>query len=282
MNPQPRKATRARASPGKLLWKAIRAILLGYLGVLVLSFLFQRRLMYYPSGGPVPTPPFPSLREVELSTADGVSLKAWHWPGRDPLTLLIFHGNAGHRGDRLSWAEILRETGAGVFLLDYRGYGGSSGSPTEKGLYLDAEAAAAWLEANRYSPVVYVGESLGSAVAVELALRRPPAALILQSAFTSAADVGQKAYPFLPVRLLIKDRFDSLSKIDRVTCPILLIHGKEDSLVPLTMGRALYDRAQGQKEWLEILGADHNDPLWIDPAYIQRFKHFLEPILRRD
>ncbi len=239
----------------------------------------QRKLLYYPSGGPVELPPAAAregLREVDLTASDGVRLKAWDWPDRKPLTLLIFHGNAGNRGDRESWLHSLRKTGARIFILDYRGFGGSEGSPTEEGIYRDAEAAVSWLASQGAGPLVYVGESLGTGVAVELAVRRPPAGLILQSAFTSAVDVGRHHYPFLPVGLLMTDRFDSIAKIDKVDCPVLSIHGEKDSLVPIDLGRRLFERVRGRKEWLSIPGADHNDPFWIvDRRYGESVQRFL-------
>jgi fermentation-respiration switch protein FrsA (DUF1100 family) len=269
----------SRAGLGSILFPILRILAVTYIAVLILAYFFQRRLLYFPSAEPAVIPALPryhDLHEVDLTAADGVPLKAWHWPGRRPLTFLVFHGNAGHREHRLSWLERLRETGAGIFILDYRGYGGSGGSPSEDGLYRDAEAAAAWLEAKAISPVVYVGESLGAAVAVELALKRPPEAIILQSAFTSAGAVGQSAYPFLPVVLMIRDRFDTISKIGRISCPVMVIHGGMDSLIPLSMGRTLFEAVPGRKEWYEVAGADHNDPIWLLGAdYVERISKFL-------
>ncbi len=236
--------------------------------------------MYFPSTAAARLPPqarYAAIREVDLSACDGTALKAWHWPGERPVTLLVLHGNAGDRSDRLPWMERLRETGAGVFVLDYRGFGGSAGSPSEEGLYRDGEAAAEWIEANAPGRIVYVGESLGTGVAVELAVRRPPSGLVLQSAFTSAVDVARAAYPWLPVRLLLRDRYDSLSKIGRVACPILCIHGTRDGMIPIEMGRALYEQAKAPKEWLEVRGADHNDPIWdMAPEYVRRLSALID------
>lgn len=262
------------------LWKVVRVIALAYLLVLALGCIFQRRLMYMPFSAQVPIPPElrqAGLREVTVTASDGVALKAWHWPGPRPPTLLIFHGNAGDRSHRVRWMETLRATGAGVFIVDYRGYGGSEGSPSEEGLYRDAEACAAWLAENVPGPVVYVGESLGCGVAVELAVRRPPAALILQSTFTSAVDAGRRAYPFLPVRLLLRDRYDVLSKIGRVSCPVMVIHGEEDTIIPARMGRTVFEAVPGRKVWLPIPGGDHNDALWeMVPDYAKRVEEFLK------
>lgn len=252
-----------------------------YLAVAVFAYVFQRRLLYFPSPGPVPLPEGPRYRGIEefhVRAADGTRLVGWYWPGERPIDILIFHGNAGHRGHRLEWLEGLRSLGCGLAILDYRGYGGSEGSPTERGLYLDAEAALSWLEerGERKREIVYFGESLGTAVAVELARRRPPAALILQSGFSSAADVGQRAYPFLPVRALMKDRFDSASKIGEVSAPILCIHGARDSIAPIRFARKLYEAAREPKEWFEVAAADHNDIPWVaGEEYLARIAAFL-------
>lgn len=259
--------------------KLLRAILLAYAVVLVLAYVFQRRLQYLPSRAPVPLPSgerWNGLEEMRTTTADGVLLHGWFWPGTRPVTLLVFHGNGGNRSHRLEWLDDLRSLRVGFCIVDYRGYGGSEGSPTEKGLYLDADAALGWLEARNAGKVVYLGESLGTAVALELASRRPPGAVILQSAFTSATDVGQAAYPFLPVRLLLKDRYDSLARIPRVSCPLLFLHGDQDSIVPIRFGRRLHDAAPGPKEWREVLGADHNDLPWVGGrAYLETIDDFL-------
>ncbi|MBI4604752.1 MAG: alpha/beta hydrolase, partial [Planctomycetes bacterium] len=264
-------ASAPKPSKGGGLWRFARNVAIGYAALALLAYVFQRRLQYMPDRGPVAPPAGPQgrgLEEVQVTASDGVRLRGWHWPGERPVTLLILPGNAGHRGYRLEWIDDLRSLGLGVCIVDYRGYGGSEGSPTEEGLYRDAEAAAAWLEeraraSGRPARIVYLGESIGCAVAVELALRRPPAALILQSSFSSAADVGQRAYPFLPVKLLLKDRFDAASRIGRVAAPKLFLHGDSDGIVPMRFGRRLFDAAADPKEWHEVPGAGHNDVPWV-------------------
>jgi fermentation-respiration switch protein FrsA (DUF1100 family) len=250
---------------------------------ILLGGCMLRSLIYFPSPGPVELPPgeaFRDLREVRFHAADGVALEAWHWPAparaSGAETLVIFHGNAGHRGHRLEWLARLRETGRAIFIIDYRGYGGSAGSPSEEGLYADAEGAVAWLEEHGAGPLVYVGESIGTGVAVELARRRPPRALVLQSPFTSLGDVARFHYPYLPARLLLCDRFDSIAKIEAIRCPLLVIHGERDSIIPVDHGRAIHERAGGPKEWFEIPGADHNDALWLEPDYVRRWVAFLD------
>jgi hypothetical protein len=261
-------------------WRLLRDLAVLYLVFAGLVYLFQRKLQYFPDPADVPRPhdaKYHGIETVNLTTSDGLSLFAWHWPGHLPATLVIFHGNAGHRGHRLDWIRDLHGLGYGVFALDYRGYGGSEGSPTEEGFYRDGEAVLGWLGKQGIRDLVYFGESLGCAVAVEMAKRQPPFALILQSGFSSALDVAQKAYPYLPVRLLMKDRFDSKQKMAKIFCPALFIHGERDSIIPLKLGRALYKVANEPKTWFPIAEADHNDLPWVGgKTYLDGIQGFLQ------
>lgn len=254
-------------------WRWLRLGLLTIAGAYVvlgaLAWFFQRRLIYFPSGGPVSPPPGPAwagLQTLDITTSDGVTLAAWYLPGERPGTVLWLHGNAGNRGDRISILDGLRARGWGVLLPDYRGYGGSGGSPSEDGLYLDGEACLAWIETNAPGPVVYVGSSVGSGVAVELAKRKAPAGMILLSPFTSLVDVAQHHYRFLWVRPFIRDRYESADKIGQVRCPLLVIHGNRDDIVPLSLGRALFDAGNEPKTFVEIDGAGHNDLSLVAPG----------------
>lgn len=249
-----------------LAWPWIRRVLLvvvgTYLVLGLLAWIFQRRLIYFPDARPVQRPGgafWEAVREVEIRTADGETLEAWYRGGERPVTVLVFHGNAGHRGHRASMLEHLHALGYGVLLPDYRGYGGSTGEPSEEGLYEDALACRSWLDRNVEGAVVYLGNSIGTGVAVELAARRGPAALVLRSPFTSLVDVGQSAYPFFYVRPFMRDHYDNLSKIGRITCPLLCIHGDRDRIIPLNLGRRLFDAANEPKRWLAIPSAGHND-----------------------
>lgn len=249
-----------------------------------LAFVLQRRFQYFPDRGPVPLPPddrWQGLEAVTFEAADGIKLEAFFWPGVREETLLVLHGNAGHRGHRLDWMEGFHRRGWSVFLLDWRGYGGSEGSPSEEGFLQDAEAAAAWLAGRKRTRVIYVGESIGCGVAVELAARRPPLGLVLQSGTISVARVAQRAYPFLPMGLLLKDRFDVAGTADQVHCPSLSIHGDLDEIVPLELGRALHDALGGPGTWYVIEGAEHNDIVaWGGEAYYARVHAFLEEVSR--
>ena len=163
-----------------------------------------------------------------------------------------------------------------ICIPDYRGYGGSKGSPTEDGLYKDAEATLAWLRGRGATNFVYYGESLGTGVAVEMARRQSPCGLVLQSGFPSATAVAQSVYPFVPVALLIKDSYDSASKMGEISCPVMMIHGDRDNIIPMKFGQALYDATPQPKEWLTIHGAGHNDLPWASgPEYLDGLEQFL-------
>jgi hypothetical protein len=263
------------------------ATLLRFLGLVALAYLafaalvwaLQRRMQYLPDAR---APVIPrgeagaGLREIELEASDGVRLRAWYARGERPLAFLLLHGNAGNRGDRLPWIRALQGTGASVLALDYRGYAGGEGSPSEEGLILDATAGARFLAEQEGGAAVYVGESLGSGVAVGLAARTPPAALVLVSAFPSLVPIARGAYPWLPVGLLMRDRFECASKLARLDVPVLFVHGEADSIVPVEQGRALHDAAAGPKAWWSVPGMEHNDLPYVDlPGFVERLEAFL-------
>jgi fermentation-respiration switch protein FrsA (DUF1100 family) len=238
----------------------ILAILV-YGGVLALMYVFQRSLMYFPDR--IRTAPaaagLPQAEEVTLTSADGERLIAWHVPpqGSKPV-VIYFHGNGGAlnlRADRFRW---LTADGFGLLGLSYRGYGGSTGKPTEAGMLLDA-AAAYGFAAARYPPgrIVVWGESLGTGVAVALAAERPVAGLILDAPFTSAADIGASAYPFIPVRWFIKDSFRSDQRIGRVKAPLLVLHGDMDGIVPVRFGERLFALANEPKQMVRFALGGH-------------------------
>ena len=255
--------------------------------VLALFWALQRRLMYFPTAH-VPTPAEIGLTPVEpvtFETADGLKLSGWFLAASGPLprlTVLVFNGNAGNRGYRGPLAAALHRHGLQVLLFDYRGYGGSPGSPTETGLAADGRAARAYLLGRSDvdgSRLVYFGESLGAAVAVGLAVEHPPAALILRSPFTSMADVGQYHYPFLPVRLLLRDRFPSIDRIHRLRSPLLVIAGQHDRVVPIQQSRRLYEAASARKRLVVVPETDHNaDELLAGDDVIRAIVRFLLPL----
>jgi uncharacterized protein len=234
-----------------------------YAGLVALLYVGQRALQYFPER--FRTAPalagLPDAEEVVLDTADGERVIAWHVPprGQKPV-VLYFHGNGGSLRWRVDRFRALTADGTGLVALSYRGFGGSSGGPTEPGLMNDAAAAYAFARA-RYDParIVLWGESLGSGVAVALAAENPVGHVVLEAPFTSAADVGASRYPFVPIRLLMKDQFRSDLRIGKVTAPVLIVHGEHDGIVPFALGERLYALINAPKRFVRVPGAGHND-----------------------
>lgn len=228
-------------------------------------YLMQRQLMYFPDDErPAPADwGVPEMEPVTLTTGDGLELLAWYHPApsADRPVVAYFHGNGGHIGLRGSKVRPFLDAGYGVLLLTYRGYSGNPGRPSEAGLYADGRAALAFLRRRGVAAerMVLYGESLGSGVAVQLATETRVAALVLEAPFSSAGDVAAHAFPFLPARQLVRDRFDSAAKIASVRAPVLVIHGERDRVVPPRFGRKLFEAANEPKESRFIAGAGHND-----------------------
>jgi len=245
----------------------VALLLILILGFLATVWVTQRWLIYFPTAG-LPSPPavrLPRASEVTFQTADGLTLRAWFVPADRPgrVTVLFLSGNGGNRAMRAPLAEALASRGIATMLVDYRGYGGNPGRPSESGLAEDARAARAYLAQRADvdpTRIVYFGESLGTGVAVRLATEQPPLAMVLRSPYTSLVDVGRRHYPYLPVSLLLTDRFASMDRIGRVTCPVLVIAGTRDTVVPADQSKRLFDALRSPaKELLMIEGADHND-----------------------
>ncbi len=243
--------------------------------LLTLMYVFQRSLIYMPLGGVPPVEEMlPGAEAVTFETADGLTLGAWFLPADRPGSpaTLLFNGNAGNRALRAPLAERFHRLGMSVLMVDYRGYGGNPGSPSEKGLLADARAALGWLVRRPEvdpAKVLYFGESLGSGVAVALAAERPPAALVMRSPFTSLVDAAKAHFPLLPVGLLMRDRFPSVERIGAIHCPVAIVAGDPDSVVPTDLSRRLFEAAREPKRLLIYRGFDHNDAelshgdLWV-------------------
>jgi pimeloyl-ACP methyl ester carboxylesterase len=242
-------------------------VLVALVGVfLFVMWTFQRSLIYLPSRGPVPPAPevIGGARDVTLETSDGLRLHAWFVPARasdNGFTVLVANGNAGDRSLRAPLALALAEEGFAVLLFDYRGYGENPGSPSEEGLAHDARAAHRFLTEQGVPDerLLYFGESLGAAVVTELATEHPPAGLVLRSPFTDLAAVGRVHYPFLPVRLLLRDRYPVVEHIRRVNAPTTVVYGTGDSIVPPEQSRAVARAAGASATVVAIEGAGHND-----------------------
>ncbi|UCG51522.1 MAG: alpha/beta hydrolase [Candidatus Latescibacterota bacterium] len=234
-----------------------------YVLVCALAFVFQKHMVFFPDRGMFGTPIQAGMtyRDVFFDTEDGVRLHGWLVPAPEARrTVLFFHGNAGNISHRLESIQIFRNLGLSVFIFDYRGYGRSGGRVSEAGTYLDARAAYRHIiEEEGVDPtdIVFFGRSLGGSVAVELATHHKPRAVILESCFPTLADVGQRAYRFLPVRQLLRIRYDSTERIVGLACPKLIVHSRNDEIVPFDLGQRLFELASEPKEFLEIRG-DHN------------------------
>ena len=239
----------------------LAAALIGYACVVATMYIFQRSLMYFPET--VRTPPAAAglrdTQEITLTSADGETLVAWHHPPPDGRPLILyFHGNGGSLRLRAERFGKLIAAGNGLLAVSYRGYGGSTGKPSEDGLLEDARAAYAFAAA-RVPPsrIVVFGESLGTGVAIALAAEKPVAKLILDAPFTSAADIAAAAYAFAPVRWLMKDQFRSSERIERVSVPVLVLHGELDTIIPIASGEKLYERIKSPKRFVRYPKGGH-------------------------
>jgi fermentation-respiration switch protein FrsA (DUF1100 family) len=243
-----------------LKWTFI-GLFVGYIGFVALLYVTQRRLMYFPDTMLVPAAAagLPQAEDLVLSTGDGEHLIAWHVaPQGDQPLVLYLHGNGGALVHRAGRFAALARHGIGLLAIDYRGYGGSSGSPSEAGFRIDAETAYAFAAA-RYRPerIALWGESLGTGVAVALAAERPVARVVLEAPFTSAVDVAALHYPFVPVRLLMQDQFRSDERIGRIAAPLLILHGARDQVVPIAFGEKLFALAREPKRFIRYPDGEH-------------------------
>jgi fermentation-respiration switch protein FrsA (DUF1100 family) len=243
---------------------ALGAVALLVVALLVLMFARQEALVFFPGRALAASPADAGLafETVELVTADAVRLHAWWIPAREASgrAVIVCHGNAGTVAERLDHARLFHGLGLGVLLFDYRGYGRSGGRPSEVGTYRDMDAAVAFL-GTRGIPAartVYFGESLGGAVAIEAATRYRPAAVIVESTFTSIAAMARVHYPFVPGFLVTRVRYDSLARVPALGCPLLVLHSPDDEIVPFAMAERLLDAAPGPKRLVRLAGG-HND-----------------------
>lgn len=272
-----------------LLNLSITAVI-AYAVLLLLLFFAQSRLIYFPESDLIATPEQVGLtyESVEITTTDNETLHGWFVPApaanADKGTVLFFHGNAGNISHRINYLAMLAELGYATFIFDYRGYGRSSGSPSESGTYLDAQAAWRYLTETKGIPsgrVVLFGESLGGAVAAWLAAREKPGALVLASTFTSVPDVAAKIYPFLPVRLLSRFEYNTLQYLRSVTCPVFVAHSPQDEIVPFAHGRALFQVAPEPKQFLELQGGHNDGFIFMRTSWVRTLGEFVDANLNR-
>jgi hypothetical protein len=242
-----------------------------YAVICVVAYLGNRLFMYFPD--PTRTAPveagLDNVKEIEIAVADGVTLVAWHAPAKDDKpTILYFHGNGANAASRAPKIETIRESGFGVFYLNNRGYGGSGGIPTEKNNVADAIAAYDHLIGLGVpaGKIVAYGESLGSGQAVRLAAEKPLAAVVLEAPLTSTVDVARTTYFWLPLGLLITDKYDNERKIRFVTAPVLVLHGQQDAVIPVEMGLRVY-RAANEPKRIELFPQGTHDNLFDHGAW---------------
>jgi hypothetical protein len=238
-------------------------LIIVYSIIMSTMYFTQDSMIYFPEKEVLKTPASINLdySEVNFKTKDNIKISGWYIPVKLEKGIILFcHGNAGNVSNLIEYIRIFHEMGFSVLVFDYRGYGKSEGKPSEEGTYLDAEAAWDYLieQGNFPEKIVVYGHSLGSAVAAEVALRKSSDALIIESGFTSMPDLGAKLYPWLPVKLLSKYQYSTISKIDRIKSRKLIIHSPDDEIVPFQHGRILYEKASQPKNFLEIRGG-HND-----------------------
>ena len=219
--------------------------------------------------------------DINFTTSDGVKLNAWFFPANTNsphthIAAIICHGNGGNISHRLGLYDALLAAGVNVFAFDYRGFGRSEGKPSENGTYLDAQAAHAWLRQKGFAPtnIIAFGESLGGGIASELAVRETCGGLVLQSTFTSVTDLGAEMYPFLPVRTLGSIHYDTHSKLKSIHVPVLVMHSREDTLIPFHHGERNFAAANEPKFLCELAG-DHNDGIVDRAKYLTSIKRLL-------
>jgi fermentation-respiration switch protein FrsA (DUF1100 family) len=232
--------------------------------VMIGARVIERLLMYAPTTERVPPRQtgLTGVEEVEIATGDGHTVLAWHGraaPGQP--TLLYFHGNGGSLANRAERIRKYMEFGRGVFMMTYRGYGGSTGWPSERVNVADAERAYDALVASGVAAedIILYGESIGTGVAVQVAGKRDVAGIILDAPYTSVLDVAVIFYPYLPVRTFLRDRYETVAHISKVKVPLLIVHGEADRVIPVEMGRAVYRAASEPKELVTIPRAGHSD-----------------------
>jgi fermentation-respiration switch protein FrsA (DUF1100 family) len=278
-------------------WSIILVVFVAY-AILALALYFMQSVFLYSPVREVPYNPADiglAFEKVVFETEDGLKLSAWFIPAeKAELTVLFCHGNGGNMTHRLDTINILNELGMNCFIFDYRGYGSSQGKPSERGTYLDVEAAYKWLTEEKKIPsqnIILFGRSLGGSIAAYLATKVEAKGLIVESSFTSYVDMGRKFYPYMPVRLAAMYSYKTIDYVRQVHRPIMIIHSRNDEVIPFEFGLRLYDVANEPKEFVEIFGTHNDGFLFSGETYRQAWSNWLEflkeykpatkPVLRR-
>ena len=263
----------------KFFYLFVSSVILAYLVILIFTYFYQRNLLYHPSeNNYLNEKIFFNYEEFPINVDDEIYLKSWFIKKNVSKykTILFLHGNAGNLYNRVYKLNKLSELNVNILIISWRGFSGNRGRPTEKNLYSDANKAVEWLNEKgvKNENIVLYGESLGTGVAVELAENKKFNSIILESPFTSIASAAKIYYPYLPIELLIKDRYDSISKIKNVKMPIMIMHGEKDDIVPQTMGKELYKKANEPKYY--YFPENDNHMLEFNDDLIKKQKKFLK------
>jgi len=265
-----------------MLISIITVLLVAYWGLGLILYFMQPTFLYRPTPDVLYTPDELGLafENVVITTHDGLKLSGWYVPAEGTeLTLLFCHGNGGNITHRLDSINIFHDLGVNCLIFDYRGYGNSEGKPTEEGTYLDAKAAYLWLRRNKKTDannIIIFGRSLGASIAAQLASQVEARGLIIESGFTSYADMGKKFYPYMPVRWFASFSYNTVGYLQQVRCPVLVVHSRTDELVSFQFGLELYEMANEPKEFVEITGS-HNDGFLISgQIYTNNLREWLE------
>lgn len=266
----------------RMLFNLLITLFAFYLAFVLLVYFNQTRLVYFPEKQLGNTPKGVGLdyASVNIATGDGETLHGWWVPVSDAKgTVLFFHGNAGNISHRINYLTMFKQLGYNTLLFDYRGYGQSSGTPSESGTYLDAQAAWRYLiETQGIAPdhIVLFGESLGGAMAAWLAAREQPGLLVLASTFTSLADLGAEIYPFLPVRWINRFEYNTQESLQSVTCPVIIAHSSQDDVIPFRHGQRLFQAAPEPKQFLTLEGTHNTGFIFMQPAWKRALGTFMD------
>jgi len=262
----------------------ILGLIIAYTVLALFLFFSQSKFVYFPSSKIECKPSDSGLafEQVTLTSTDGILLNAWYVPSAGAQwTVLFCHGNGGNISHRLENIRIFHQLGLSCFIFDYRGYGLSQGRPSEQGTYNDAMAAYSWLVENKKlqpENIIIFGKSLGGSIAAWLASRVKPRALVLEGAFTSYVDMGKKFFPYMPVRLFARFSYETINYVKHLCCPLLIIHSRQDELVPFEFGQKLYEAAGEPKILVEIQGGHNDGFLESELAYKNAWENWLQSL----
>ena len=262
----------------KYLYLIFSSIIIAYLVLLVFIYFYQRNLLYHPSENNYQNDKIQfSYDEIFIKVDEKIKLKSWmiNKNLKKFKTLVFFHGNAGELSNRIYKLNELNKLDINILLISWRGFSGNQGFPTEENLYKDAKAVIKWLNSKEVesNKIILYGESLGTGVVVEIGKKNIFNSIILESPFTSMENAAKIYYPYLPVKLLLKDKYNSISKIQRITTPILIMHGKKDDIVPFSMGKELFEKANNPKH--SYFTSDDDHMMEFNDQIITNIKNFI-------